>query len=222
MTDIPNSLPPLPISTLRRVQRLQKNVERELNSCHYPGTKMLDVRKALEILRTGIVEELNVRLDYFETLPGFKWEWMKEIIIHAAASVLACFPQGKFEKLDESNTVIGYEGDFQFIEELIETAWSHAVSRRVASQPSPSAAPVTVIRPEDRKELVAAYRQKFPDVKIADIIWAAQQTRREWTRWISGQVKDGHRPDRSFRHVLTSGKKPEEIMGKSRPTKYNV
>jgi hypothetical protein len=73
-----------------------------------------------------------------------------------------------------------------------------------------------------RQALRDAYRAAFPDVKIADIIWAAKQTRREWTRWIAGEVKDGLKPDRSFRHVLTSGKKPEQIMGKPRPTKYTT
>lgn len=74
----------------------------------------------------------------------------------------------------------------------------------------------------DRKALRDSYRAMFPDVKIADIIWAAKQTRREWTRWINGQAKEGLKPDRSFKHVLTSGMSPEEIMGKPRPTKYTV
>lgn len=77
-------------------------------------------------------------------------------------------------------------------------------------------------QPSDRKALLDSYRAAFPDVKIADIIWAAQQTRREWTRWIGGEAKDGLKPDRSFRHVLISGKRPEEIRGMPRPTKYNV
>ena len=72
----------------------------------------------------------------------------------------------------------------------------------------------------DRKALRDSYRAMFPDVKIADIIRAAKQSRREWTRWINGQAKYGLKPDRSFKHVLTSGKSPEEIMGKPRPTKY--
>jgi hypothetical protein len=74
----------------------------------------------------------------------------------------------------------------------------------------------------DRKTLCDSYRAAFPDVKIADIIWAAQQTRREWTRWVTGEAKDGLKPDRSFRHVLTSGKRPEEIRKQPRPTKYSV
>lgn len=73
-----------------------------------------------------------------------------------------------------------------------------------------------------RKSLLDSYREKFPDVKLADIQWAAKQTRREWTRWLGGEAKDGSKPDRTFRHVLTSGKTPEQIMGKPRPTKYSV
>jgi hypothetical protein len=74
----------------------------------------------------------------------------------------------------------------------------------------------------ERTALRDAYRVAFPDVKIADIIWAAKQTRREWTRWIGGEAKDGLKADRSFRHVLMSSKTPEVLMGKPRPTKYNV
>jgi hypothetical protein len=98
----------------------------------------------------------------------------------------------------------------------------------MAESPTVQAVPVPLPTPAatadeqaDRKALRDSYRSMFPDVKIADIIWAAQQTRREWTRWIAGTAKGGLKPDRSFRHVLTSGTKPEEIMGKPRPTKYN-
>jgi hypothetical protein len=73
-----------------------------------------------------------------------------------------------------------------------------------------------------RRVLLDSYREHFPDVKLADIQWAAKQTRREWTRWIGGEAKDGSKPDRTFRHILTSGKSPEQIMGKPRPTKYNA
>jgi hypothetical protein len=74
----------------------------------------------------------------------------------------------------------------------------------------------------ERETLRDSYRAAFPDVKIADIYWAAEQTYREWKRWIKGEAKNGSKPDRAFRHVLTSGKKPEEIRRQPRPTKYNV
>jgi len=73
-----------------------------------------------------------------------------------------------------------------------------------------------------RKSLLDSYREKFPDVKLADIMWAANQTRREWTRWLGGEAKDGLKADRCFSHVLRSGKTPEQIKGKPRPTKYTV
>lgn len=82
-------------------------------------------------------------------------------------------------------------------------------------------APAKDVVKAKRKSLLDSYRENFPDVKLADIIWAAKQTRREWTRWTGGEAKDGLKADRSFRHVLTSGKAPEQIMGKPRPTKYN-
>jgi hypothetical protein len=71
------------------------------------------VRKAFELLRTSVVEELNVRLDYYETLAGFDWNWVTDINTHAVASVLACFPSNQFEKRDENNVLIAYEGDRQ-------------------------------------------------------------------------------------------------------------
>jgi hypothetical protein len=179
------------------------------------------VRKAFELLRTSVVEELNVRLDYYETLAGFDWNWVTDINTHAVASVLACFPSNQFEKRDENNVLIAYEGDRQFLDELIRTAWDYAVSRRIASQPAPIPT-VTSDQPTARKKLVAAYRAEFPSVKIQDICWAADQTYREWRRWFNGKAKDGLKPDRSFKHVLTSGKTPEEIKGKPRPTKYGV
>jgi hypothetical protein len=79
-----------------------------------------------------------------------------------------------------------------------------------------------VAQRSEREILRDSYRATFPDVKIQDICWAAEQTYREWKRWISGEAKDGSKPDRTFRHVLTSGKKPEEVRRKPRPTKYNV
>ena len=75
-------------------------------------------------------------------------------------------------------------------------------------------------RSNERAALRDSYRAAFPDVKIADIIWAAELTRREWTRWISGKAKDGLKHDRSFRHGLPIGKKAEEIRRQPRPNKY--
>jgi len=68
-----------------------------------------------------------------------------------------------------------------------------------------------------RRELFNAYRRQFPDVVILDICWGAKQRYREWVRWISGEVKDGSKPDRCFRAVLSGGKRPEEYRSELRP-----
>ncbi|HTW81504.1 MAG TPA: hypothetical protein VME23_18305 [Terracidiphilus sp.] len=91
------------------------------------------------------------------------------------------------------------------------------VHRQMVAEPAQEVAS----NPSNRRSLFDSYRAAFPDVKIADICWAAAQTRREWKRWINGESKDGLKPDRSFRRILESGKKPEETVGKPRPIKYS-
>jgi hypothetical protein len=189
-----NTLPPLPLAALRRVQRLQKTTERALRDCRYPGTKTLDVRKAFEILRTSVVEELNARLDYFETLPGFEWAWMKEIITHATASVLACFPQGQFEKRDENNVLIGYEGDQQFQDELITTAWDYVVERRLKKakphQTFPSQNPEDwsplhrfIEAGKEIKKLMDGPHQQIHEVTVRQIVAQQEGIKPEEVTW---------------------------------------
>ena len=69
----------------------------------------------------------------------------------------------------------------------------------------------------ERASLRDAYRNAFPDTGIMDICWAAKQTYREWARWLKGEAADGSRPDRSFRHVLSSGKSARELRREIRP-----
>jgi hypothetical protein len=71
----------------------------------------------------------------------------------------------------------------------------------------------------DPKVLRDSYLANFPDerIKIRDLCWAAGQHYREWKRWLAGELKDGSTPDRAFRRVLTSGKRPLELNKKHRP-----
>lgn len=73
---------------------------------------------------------------------------------------------------------------------------------------------------QDRKAIVDAYFAKFPDVKILDVCWAASQHYREWKRWLRNEIKDGLLPDTALRHVLLSGKRPEQIRKQTRPPKW--
>jgi hypothetical protein len=74
--------------------------------------------------------------------------------------------------------------------------------------------------PDDPKSLRDSYRAEFPDAGIMDICWAAKQHYREWARWLKGDLKDGSKPDRAFRHVLTSGKTTDQLRREIRPKNW--
>jgi hypothetical protein len=72
------------------------------------------------------------------------------------------------------------------------------------------------------RQLLDSYLANFPDENIIfrDLCWAAGQHYRELKRWLAGQSKPGSKPDRIFRRVLTSGKRPQELNKKPRPPKW--
>lgn len=86
----------------------------------------------------------------------------------------------------------------------------------IPSNPAPSDPAATKT---ERKALSDAYFDGFPEkVLVLDMCWAAKQRYREWMRWLGGTLKAGSKPDRAFRAVLTSGKRPKEYrLGEARP-----
>jgi len=72
-------------------------------------------------------------------------------------------------------------------------------------------------RSKRRRAMKESYFLKFPQTMIIDVCWAARQHRREWDRWIKGEIKDGSKPDRLFRAVLTSDKEPKAHRDELRP-----
>lgn len=85
-----------------------------------------------------------------------------------------------------------------------------------AKTPKPSE-----IRANEPRAVAAAYFEKFPEkIAIVEACWAAGQHYREWKRWIAGTCKPGSKPDRAFRAILTSGKRPSEYKAQSRPPKW--
>jgi hypothetical protein len=225
MTDTVKPLPPLSPAALRGVLRIRGIAIRDIKKCNYAGSKYLDHDRALEVIRTHALEELAVRLDFYIALRELPDDWADTVAKQVVHSAISWFPINEFYLRTPENQLV-LEQAAQFTPAIERTVADHLIKRLTAYVDAGKQAPIStakaVSQPENRKALAAAYRAAFPDVKIADIIWAAKQTRREWTRWTTGKAKDGLKPDRSFRHVLTSGKKPEEIRGMTRPTKYDA
>lgn len=218
MSDVPQLLVPLPIAVLRSIQRLQRATQEGLRQCHLPGTKELDEHKALEIFRSTLIEELNLRLKFYGAMPKFEWEWTTDILTDAVWSVLACFPQNAFVMQTE-NGKLEYESNRQFIDDLVLTGWQHLFDWRLLGQKFQNSENASI--PNDpslnRRKLVDAYRAAFPQALILDICWATRQHYSEWKRWLRFAVKDGSAPDRAFRAILTSGKRPSEYRKQPRP-----
>jgi hypothetical protein len=94
-----------------------------------------------------------------------------------------------------------------------------------ATRPAGAKRSATMQAPEeqaariDPKTLRNSYFGSFPEkIVVLDVCWAAKQRYREWMRWLGGKLKDGSKPDRAFRAVLTSGLRPEQYRpGAARP-----
>lgn len=101
------------------------------------------------------------------------------------------------------------ESGAQKVQEIVPTAKKEATTKAQKLMPEATK--------ENRKALRDAYLSRFPEAFIVDICWAAKQHQREWRRWIRGEAKDGSRPDRCFRAVLSSKKRPGDYRTEARP-----
>jgi hypothetical protein len=98
-----------------------------------------------------------------------------------------------------------------------ETAeWHSKLLDRSVQEGTQALAPISHL---DRKALSDAYFAAFPTVKILDVCWAAGQHYSEWKRWLrhDPKAKDGSKPDRAFRAILSGGKAPSEYRKQPRP-----
>ena len=77
-------------------------------------------------------------------------------------------------------------------------------------------------KPTTPAKLAADYFDQFPEkIKKLDVCWAAGEHYREWKRWINNHCSPGSKPDRSFRAILASGKRPLEYRLEPRPPKWS-
>ncbi len=191
-------VPPLSLRALEDVENIEELARLSLHRCYDSG--YYNAEKALRILRTCVIEALDIQIAYYEALSNYRLEWIREIR----------------EKTIE--TIVGLVGmpgannrDF-FLYEIRSTVKEHlAAKARTAKEKA------ALPQGRDRVLLRDSYLASFPGVIILDICWAAGQHYSEWKRWLRKAVKDGSAPDRAFRAILTSGKVPRENRKQPRP-----
>jgi hypothetical protein len=185
-------IPPLPIMILREVQDVEEFARLSLMRCG--DSRYYNAEQAVRILRTCVVESLDIQIEHYETLENYQPEWVKEIRDRTISATVG---------------LVGVNGaehwDF-FEDEVIRTVRDYLKDRAKPAKARKTA------QGADRKQLRDAYLRQFNgEVKILDICWAAGQRYREWKRWIKNELKDGSKPDLAFRRVLSSSKRPEEL-----------
>jgi hypothetical protein len=191
-------IPPLSLKALRDVELVERYVQEAARECSNPVGLSVNTERMSRILRTCIVESLDTQIKYYASLPHYRPEWVSELTDKTINSLLGLFPL--------------FTSGEEFRGELRRTAKAH-----LAQTTNPTTAATTTPKRINRKKLRDSYLARFPDVKILDLCWAARQHYREWKRWIKHELKDGSTPDRAFREVLNSGKRPGELSKKPRP-----
>jgi hypothetical protein len=186
--------PPLSGQALDEVQRIEEDVKDALWDCDD------NVEKAIRILRTRVVESLDVQMDHFSSLATYHHGWIVEIVLTTVDSMIGLLPP---------LTIMPVE---QFRGDLIRTAKHHLEQWLATKNKAATAAPPQPASSE-RTALRDSYLADFTGerIKIIDMCWAAGQHKREWKRWLKGELKDGGTADLAFRRLLTSGKSPKEF-----------
>ena len=120
---------------------------------------------------------------------------------------------------DEIEAASNSFGLSDFHTRLLETEFFFPAELKISPQLEKSADEGVIDRRQPPRALYTSYIARFPNekIKIRDLCWAAKQHYREWKRWLACELKEGSTPDLAFRRVLSSHKRPSELVTKRRP-----
>jgi hypothetical protein len=190
-------LPPLSREALHHIHEIEDEVRELLESCSEPLLGFINREKARQIVRTYLIEELDVKMGHYSSLPNYQVAWMPELIRSTVDSLIVLMPVFTSSKNVRND--------------LLLTAAEHLAQKWAQAERAKKSDGT------DRHKLRDEYLATFPDVYILDICWAAGQHYSEWKRWLRDAVENGSAPDRAFRAILSSGKPPREYRNKPRP-----
>ena len=70
-------VPPLSLRALEDVENIEELARLSLHRCYDSG--YYNAEKALRILRTCVIEALDIQIAYYEALSNYRLEWIREI-----------------------------------------------------------------------------------------------------------------------------------------------
>ncbi len=115
--------------------------------------------------------------------------WLSNLATRISVRIQEVF--SKLEEGDPESTLFAHGVNGLRLDGIVNQALSGLIRRYVQQggepqkqigPPEAATADKSPSKRPEREALRDAHRAAFPDVKIADILWVAKQTRREWTR----------------------------------------
>lgn len=165
-----------------------------------------DLAKALRHVKPFAVAVFNWQLNYYGTLPEFNPDWSMAILEETTTIIMNAIPRGTQSLLPADKTRIKNE--------IQKTLANHVLA--IQSKRRKAVDDALAIKTSTPKQLRERYFALFPGTVVLDICWAASQHYSEWKRWLREALKPDSVPDRAFRAILTSGKKPSDYRNMPR------
>jgi DNA-binding XRE family transcriptional regulator len=167
----PPPIPPLSADALNRVEDIEKFARYALNACSNAVGSLVNPEKALRILRTCVVEAFEAQIEYYEKLPIYTKEWLKELQQTTIDSALGLMPMWTSGEL--------------FRDELV-----HTLRIYVRQLPKPSSSPPERALPENKPSI----QQQLDDLRnecrltVEDLAEALDVAPRSIYRHLSGEA----------------------------------
>ncbi len=171
-------VPPLSLETLGDVETVEEFAQAALRNCG--DYRYFNAEKAVRILRTCVVQALDIQIVYYKSLPDYRPEWIREI---------------KEKTIDAIVGLVGTNGakDWDFFQyEVRQTVKEHLAAKarvvRVAPKATVSPALPSYTDASDPKEITPSNRDRIEKfiLKMADS--GAKITRKKI--WLTAGYRD--------------------------------
>lgn len=121
----PPPLPPLSFEALSKVEDIEEYARLSLHRCG--DSRYFNAEKAVRILRTCVVEALDIQIEHYEALPTYHPEWIRDVTEKTIESVVGLVGIGGAEHWDF------------FQAEVRQTVSEHLAAKARAAKIAPTA-----------------------------------------------------------------------------------